>query len=213
MKCPFDEDYFIRGIATGKSAYENYTWKPGLTMPLAKKLIRVMGINIWNRETFLDVGCSRGYVVKAMLDCGVNAWGYDISEWAVNNCHPDAKHRVHTTIQHRFYDHVFCKDTLEHIEPVILASMLMDLLPMIGKSMLIIVPLAETKGGKYLRKEDNLDATHVIRWPLEEWMSFVQSCINGEQFTLSSSWHVPGLKPTSLSFLKSCGFLMLRKTH
>lgn len=210
MKCPFDEDYFLRGIETGKSNYQNYRWLEQRTISFAKSLISVLDIQ--TGETVLDFGAALGFTVKALKRLGVDAWGYDISEWAVKNCDEEVKHRIHSTIQHRYYDHVFAKDVFEHIEPVILASMLPDLLAMVGKTMLIMVPLSDAKGsGKYLRKEDNLDATHIIRWPLELWMSFVQGCVNGEQFTVSGSWHVPGLKPTSLSYMKSCGFVLLRK--
>lgn len=209
VNCPFDETYFLNGKQAGVSNYENYRWLGEPTMAMAKRLIEAMDIAA--NDTVLEIGCARGYTVKALHLQNIDAWGYDISEWAVENCDPMVRHRIHNTIQHRYYDHVFAKDVFEHVEPVILASMIHDLLSTVGKSMLIIVPLAEAEEGRYLRAEDNLDATHVIRWPLEKWMSFVQGCIDEEGFLLSGSWHIPGLKPTSLSYMKSCGFIMLRK--
>jgi ubiquinone/menaquinone biosynthesis C-methylase UbiE len=42
----------------------------------------------------LDVGCAKGFLVKDLLDKGIDAYGIDISKYAVKNCHKDVKDRI-----------------------------------------------------------------------------------------------------------------------
>jgi SAM-dependent methyltransferase len=42
-------------------------------------------------RTVLDVGCAKGYLVKALRDAGVEAWGVDVSEYAVNAADPSIR--------------------------------------------------------------------------------------------------------------------------
>lgn len=203
----FDEDYYLNGPASGKSNYVNYSWRPELTLPLAARLIEVMCIGA--NDTVLDFGAARGFTVKALLHYGIDAWGYDISEWAVANCDPEVVGRIHTSIQHGGYDHVLIKDVCEHLEVMTLMRVADHLIKTTRKSIMVIVPLTDRVGGQYVRKEDDMDSTHVIRWPLEDWMSFFQKRVADGPWTVSGSWHIPGLKPTSLSYIKSCGFVSL----
>lgn len=209
MTNQFDADYYLNGPASGKSNYINFHWIPELTLPMAQRLIEVMSIG--TMDAVLDFGAARGYTVKALRCLGIAAWGYDISEWAVANCDPDVVNFVHNSIQHDAYDHVLIKDVCEHLEVMDLMRVSDQLLKATRKSILVIVPLTERVGGQYIRKEDDMDATHVIRWPLEDWMSFFQKRVADLPWTVSGSWHLPGLKPTSLSYIKSCGFVTLRR--
>lgn len=42
-------------------------------------------------KTVLDAGCAMGYLVAALRDRGVEAWGIDISEYAISNVREDIK--------------------------------------------------------------------------------------------------------------------------
>lgn len=208
----YGEDYYLRGVEKGLSNYQNFRWLESQTMALAERLIEVIGITMGDHV--LDWGAARGFLVKALRRLGVHAWGYDISEWAVENCDPEVKGFVSTKLQFNSalgYDHVILKDVGEHFTVPDLIRATDWLLGDTRKSILFIVPLTEIVGGQYVRREDDMDVTHVIRWPLHEWMSFFQRRIPGEEWTLQGSWHIPGLKPTSLSHPKSCGFITLRR--
>src|SRR5436305_1382867 len=85
-ECQYDEDYFLRGKESGKSLYSDYRWLPELTIPMVCAMIRHLGIG--PDDTVLDFGCARGYVVKAFQELGYIAYGYDTSEWAVQNADP-----------------------------------------------------------------------------------------------------------------------------
>jgi len=206
----YDEAYFLNGKQTGKSSYEAYSWKPDLTLPMADHLKRVLRIK--DGDTVLDFGCARGYLVKALRMRGVNACGYDSSEWAVANCDEGVKQFVSNVFPDTDFDHIIAKDVFEHIHPVELAHILVSLVGMMRKSMLIIVPLTTHPGEPYLRPEDNADPSHLIRWPLEHWLHFIHYHLQTPAgIIVTGSWHYPGLKPASSQVPKSCGFIQFTR--
>ena len=61
------------------------------------------------RDKVLDVGAAKGYLVRDMLGEGLDAYGLDISEYALKNCHPEALGRLHlgNAVQLPFPDSCF----------------------------------------------------------------------------------------------------------
>ena len=41
-------------------------------------------------EKVLEIGCAKGFVVKSLRDEGVDAWGIDVSPYAIGACEPEA---------------------------------------------------------------------------------------------------------------------------
>lgn len=37
-------------------------------------------------KSVLDVGCAKGFLVEDLCDAGVDAYGLDVSDWAINSC-------------------------------------------------------------------------------------------------------------------------------
>ena len=81
--------------------------------------------NLLNRTgctTALDAGCGIGNIVKGFLRIGVDAWGFDISRYVVENCDPEIKGRILwgdlskvETLPKKQYDLVIGYDLLEHV--------------------------------------------------------------------------------------------------
>ena len=71
----YDEEYF-----DGGKGYEKYEYS-GQYEQWADMLIRM-----FNPKSVLDVGCAKGFLVKALRERGVPSWGVDISEYAIANC-------------------------------------------------------------------------------------------------------------------------------
>lgn len=208
MSDVFDKDYYLNGIETGKSNYVNYSWKPELTIRMAHSIIHYLGIK--SNDTVFDFGCSRGYLVKALRILGVQTWGYDISKWAIDNCDPEVKDYVHSTmLVSPKFDWIVCKDCAEHVDLKGLKNIISAFNEWTKKGMLIIVPLTDKKEGKYLRNEDEMDKTHVIRWTLPDWLLFLED--NAPDFMVSGSYHVDGVKQASEKVRKSCGFFTLKR--
>jgi ubiquinone/menaquinone biosynthesis C-methylase UbiE len=67
----------------------------GRWIPVAKDIITHFDLKPGDRV--LDVGCAKGFLVKdLMIECpGLEAFGLDISEYALMNCEPEVIGRLH----------------------------------------------------------------------------------------------------------------------
>lgn len=72
-------------------------------------------------RSVLDVGCAIGLLVEALRARGVEAYGVDVSEYAINQTHPSIRDfcRVHQATDPfgRRYDLIVCIEVLEHLPP------------------------------------------------------------------------------------------------
>src|SRR6202011_3260390 len=76
-------------------------------------------------QTAFDAGCALGFLVESLRDRGVQAWGADISEFAIQNVRQDLRPfcRVASITQPitnptlSRYDLVACIEVLEHLTP------------------------------------------------------------------------------------------------
>jgi 2-polyprenyl-3-methyl-5-hydroxy-6-metoxy-1,4-benzoquinol methylase/chromosome segregation ATPase len=72
-----------------------------------------------NPKTVLDAGCAMGFLVESLWDRGVEAWGFDISPYAISQVRLDIQPycsvaSVADPIQGR-YDLITCIEVLEHV--------------------------------------------------------------------------------------------------
>ena len=69
----------------------------------------------------LDAGCAMGLLVEALVERGIDAWGIDISEYAIAQAAPAVRDRVHvgslTTPLDGRYDLIVSIEVLEHMPP------------------------------------------------------------------------------------------------
>jgi len=155
----YDEDYFERGIETGKSCYQNYRWMPEATMSMAMTMIDLLGIK--KDDTILDYGCALGYLVKAFRLLHRNAWGVDVSEYAIRNIDPAVKPYCSRwpfpTHPQLIFDFGIAKDVFEHIYPEELFILLRTTLSV--RKLFVVVPLGEN--GKYFATPNDFDVTHI----------------------------------------------------
>lgn len=165
----YDRDYFENGKETGKSLYENYRWMPKETIALADFLCLHLSFTI--DDLVLDYGCAKGYLVRALRQIGVNAWGYDISHYAISQAPEDVKRCVSTQILDAYFDWVIAKDVFEHLNEAELAC---ELIMLKADKLFMAVPLGD--GEKYIIPEYEKDPTHVIRQPLEWWCNMLNTC-------------------------------------
>ena len=186
----FDEDYFLRGKETGKSLYRDYRWLPELTIPMVCSIIGHLGIK--HDDTILDFGCARGYVVKAFREMGYHAYGFDISEWAVENSDLDVRPyltcckglMLNTTT----YNWIIAKDVLEHIPTV--SDTITRLLEVASTGVFAVVPLSAVDGNKYVVRCYEKDVTHIHRLTLSSWVSIFAR----PGWSVEASYRVKGVK-------------------
>lgn len=65
----------------------------GRWQPVAKDIVAHFGLKPGDRV--LDVGCAKGFLVKDLLALGIDAFGIDISKYALMHCEPEVVGRLH----------------------------------------------------------------------------------------------------------------------
>lgn len=199
--CKFDKDYFEHGREKHLSWYENFRWTPSISFSIASVLN-----DLYPNKSILDFGCAKGYIVKALRDLGVDACGYDISEYAIS-CAPDDIKKYVSSTTFDSQDIIFSKDVLEHIPYEEILDLTVNLADHCGERALIIVPLAEN--GVYRAAEYELDVTHVIREDESWWCDLFKK----SGFTIKNMYYsFHGIKQFwTEKYPYSNGFFLLEK--
>ena len=88
----YGREYFDGSRDTG---YGGYSYHPRWWTDVAQDMIAHFGLKPGDRV--LDVGCGKGFLVKDLrIACpGLEAFGLDISEYALMNCEPEVIGRLH----------------------------------------------------------------------------------------------------------------------
>lgn len=85
----YGQDYFdgSRDVGYGGYSYD------GRWIPVAKDIVDHFNLNPGDKV--LDVGCAKGFLVKDLLSLGIDAYGLDISDYALRHCEPEVVGRLH----------------------------------------------------------------------------------------------------------------------
>ena len=163
----FNKDYYEDGVRKGLSGYEDYRWMPTRSMPEALDIKH--GFNF---KTCVDYGCAKGYLVHALRLIGCDAWGEDISEYALNNCHPNVKEYV-SAPNDKKYDFLICKDVLEHVDELELPKLLKTFTQK-SNQFFFVIPLGDEN--RFRIREYEVDITHVTKKDEEWWINLFNKC-------------------------------------
>ena len=162
----FTKDYYEDGVRKHISGYENYRWEPTRSIPEALDIQKNFKF-----ETCIDYGCAKGFLVNALRIIGCDAYGEDISEYAVDNCHPNVKKYI-SLPNDNYYDLLICKDVLEHIEEANLPEVLQDLKKK-SEQFFFVIPLGDDD--RFRIREYEVDITHVTKKDEEWWINLFKS--------------------------------------
>ena len=64
----------------------------GRWVPVAKDIVSHFGLKPGDR--LLDIGCAKGFLVKDLVAIGIDAYGIDVSKYALMNCEPEVVGRL-----------------------------------------------------------------------------------------------------------------------
>jgi len=183
----YDEEYFERGLISGKSCYVNYHWMPEATIGMAYYMVKDLPIS--NGYKILDFGCAKGYLVKAFRILGLEAFGVDISDYAISKVDKDVEKYckriknakdIKNLLKIKKFDWVIAKDVFEHIPeenlPVILRN-----LSSAAKKMFLVIPLGkDDASGKFIVPEYDKDITHFTAKTDKWW----RECFQKNNFSI-----------------------------
>lgn len=162
---PYDETYYRVGCGT---PYErNQHWLTFFAR-IADAIVREI-----NPSSVLDAGCAMGFLVEALRQRGVQAYGVDISEYAIARVAEEIKPYcwvgdLAAEPLPRRYDLVVCIETLEHLRAEQLPSALQNLCAAADDILFSSTP------------DDYSEATHFSVQPPELWASL---------FAAQGFWH------------------------
>lgn len=202
----YDEEYYERGVESGKSLYERYRWLENLTVPMCKAIAEHCEFSTEDR--ILDFGCAKGFVVKALRILGYNrSFGCDISTYALQNADPDVafllgppEELLAPTMQ---YEWIIAKDVLEHVDN--LRGTVASLMQFAKIGMFVVVPLAY--GKTYAVPEYEKDVTHLHRLHLPEWAEMFMH----PGWSVEARYRLPGVKDNYAAWERGNGFLTCRR--
>ena len=158
----FNEEYYEDGLKNHVSGYTNYTWQPTRSIPEALDIKERFDF-----KTCVDYGCAKGYLVHALRLLGCEAYGEEISTYAIDNCHPAVKDYVSEPTDKK-YDLLICKDVLEHIQEEDLGAVL-NKFKTKSTQFFFGIPLGDDD--QFRIREYELDITHVTKKDEEWWLN------------------------------------------
>jgi len=206
MKEMYDEDYFERGVALSKSGYSNFRWIPELTIPMCARLSEKLKIK--DTDVVLDFGCAKGYMVKGFRLIGKQAWGVDVSDYALRMADEGIKqylYKENFELQDgKKYNWIIAKDVLEHISHEEIDNTIKKLAVNCQK-LFCCLPLGQNNS--YFISSYNLDITHCIKETLEWWIQKFK--MNGFEIEYAD-YHFDILKANYSIFENGNGFFVLK---
>lgn len=86
----FGREYFD---GTREQGYGGYRYD-GRWIPIARDIADHFRLAPGDRV--LDIGCAKGFLLRDLMAVvpGLQAWGLEISQYAIDNCHSDARGRI-----------------------------------------------------------------------------------------------------------------------
>lgn len=117
----YGREYYDSGLTvSGDTEYGRF--EPWLSFfgKAAEKIVKK-----YRPKTAVDIGCAFGLLTEALVDRGVDAVGFDISEFAISQAREDMRDRlkVHPITEpiplrdEKRYDLAICIEVLEHLPP------------------------------------------------------------------------------------------------
>jgi hypothetical protein len=165
--CKFDKDYYEDGIRKGISGYENFHYMPTRSYSEAIEII-----NRFDFNSIIDFGAAKGFLVHALRQLGKEAYGEDISDYALKNCLPDVDVFM-SKPSDRKVDFLIGKDVLEHINEKELVYILEDLRKK-ADQFLFIIPLGDNDSLRI--REYSIDHTHITNKDEDWWINMFRYC-------------------------------------
>lgn len=110
---PYGRDYYDNYAIEGRVGYSRENWLADFRN-IADAIIRQL-----NPRTVLDLGCAKGFLVECLRDRGVEAFGLDVSAYAISQVRTDIRRHCWVGSASdpltQSYDLIFCNEVCEHL--------------------------------------------------------------------------------------------------
>ena len=166
----YDRTYFD---GLGKSNYQEYSFS---SSPFALQADAVVALMEFYglAGPVLDVGCAKGFLVYVLRQRGVEAYGVDWSQYALDHAYPDARLHLQraSVTQLPFPDQHFALvtsfDLLEHLDEGSVRLALTECARVSDRQ------LHQVNTGRLPEWAYEGDESHCLKRPLDQWLAQVK---------------------------------------
>lgn len=180
----YDEEYFNAGTKSNYKPYSPDIW--------ARKLARMIHEHT-NARSVIDVGCAYGYIVAVLRERGVEAYGFDVSEYAIRQSVAPAYTWVGSADDRGSYrldavDLIVSTEMLEHLSERQIRMFLEN--AKVAKEMVLLFGV---DGGKEMNEDGGHVTFHAKEWwerifVDHGWSIEDASGLNGAAISQSMGW-------------------------
>ena len=182
----FDKEFFDGSRDTG---YGGYVYD-GRWVAVAKRLKQHYGL--WRDLTVLDIGCAKGFLVHALLGEGLDAYGLDVSGYALANAYSTSGRHISKRLMLRSavdmplmkYDLIVSINSLHNLPRDELAATLKKISER-SKHAYITMDAYRDDDERARMEAWNLTAKTIMH--VDEWVAFFAEC----GYTGDYSWFMP----------------------
>ena len=167
----YDREYFVGGTKSGYGG----TWQPynGMTYHEDARVLARGIVEKSPYKSLLELGCASGILTGEFRKLGVDAWGIDISEWAVEQASPEVRPylirgdmcKVILSYEDNRFDITTAFDVLEHISYYRLLKLLPEICRVTKHMVLLRVPVVD----------NGVDKSHVTILSSNKWKSLFKT--------------------------------------
>lgn len=166
----YDQDYFDNGKKSNWS--DGYKWSSfaGLFRETADLLCNTF----LSAESFLDVGCAKGFLIQTLREKGKIVQGFDHSVWAVNHALPTSRPYIVCAgvddVQYtRKFDMLLALETFSHLTESQTRSFLMRVKSWIEIGLFATIPTFESDMEICEFKKHDKDMSHILLKSQQWW--------------------------------------------
>ena len=170
----YGKDYFDGDRSYGYGGYKY----DGRWIQVAKDIINYYDLNLGDK--ILDVGCAKGFLVKDFIDQGIDAYGIDISEYAIKNCIEGSEKKIkcanalNIPFEDNYFDAVISLNTIHNLDRDECKRAINEILRVGKKNFFIQVDSYETEDQKKIFESWVLTAKF-YGYP-SEWLELFKEC-------------------------------------
>ena len=165
----YDQDYY-EGVTSNYS--NGYEWDELGQLFVAAARLLTNGL-FPEATRYLDFGCARGFLVRALREHGVEAWGVDHSPYCLETAEAEAKPYMVASVEdlpsNTTFDVVTAFETLEHLTPAQIAEVLPALRQVTTHACFATIPCSDMSHKGARAAADN-DPTHITIVPRRWWL-------------------------------------------
>ena len=173
----FGYDYFDGGRRLGYGGY-NYD---GRWVKVSKRAVEFFDLKPGDKV--LDVGCGKGFFVHDLVNSeGLDAYGVDVSSYAISKAMPDIVGRLHLQDMRQLlfpdgtFDAVFCINTLHNLSEVEAFSAMQELNRVVKDKRKIFVQVDSYRNEEDLKVFEHWVLTAKLYMNPEKWLEFFEKC-------------------------------------